>query len=134
MRASFMRSIGVKPLMKTSTFFISSSNIFSKYLYRRMRLTNTYNEIEGKKTTKIELLYFEMFRWKNVYIKLYTCICRCNIHSSWIYILLYIHRYFYLYTIDYYVFHTKKSRNFIWIFITMKKNRSNQTSKCMIFI
>lgn len=133
MRASFMRSIGVKPLMKTSTFFISSSNIFSKYLYRRMRLTNTYNEIEGKKTTKIELLYFEMFRWENVYIKLYTCIWDAifTVHE---FIFYYIHRYFYLYTIDYYVFHTKKSRNFIWIFITKKKNRSNQTSKCMIFI
>lgn len=44
--ANFVRSLGVNPLMKINTFFISSSNIFSKYLYRRMSLMKTYRDIE----------------------------------------------------------------------------------------
>jgi hypothetical protein len=32
----------VKPLMKIRIFFISSSNIFSRYLYRRISFMNTY--------------------------------------------------------------------------------------------
>jgi hypothetical protein len=38
MRANLTRSIGWNPLINTKTFFISSSNIFSRYLYRRTSL------------------------------------------------------------------------------------------------
>lgn len=39
--ANLMRSLGENPFMNTRTFFISSSNIFSRYLYRRMSLIKT---------------------------------------------------------------------------------------------
>lgn len=42
-RANLIRSNSEKPLMNIKTFFISSSNIFSRYLYRRISLMNTYN-------------------------------------------------------------------------------------------
>jgi hypothetical protein len=42
-RANLIRSNSEKPLMNIKIFFISSSNIFSRYLYRRISLMNTCN-------------------------------------------------------------------------------------------